>query len=180
MCIQWRLSVTLFIVKLTETNTMPIGSQNKTKWYMGMRTSCWLISVTLLLSFLLEKLDLLRHWKLYPTPLDPNPPPPTPVRNVSDSMWIRLFKPGDSWVTDKGFTPFYSLSISWRREQSFNKKPRRQQILFYDIQIKVVISRRQIYVYHTDLLPVKIRVTWLWPFKVTPGQILQYHWTPQI
>ncbi len=37
-------------------------------------------------------------------------------------------------------------------------KPRRKQILFCDIQIKVWISRRQIYyyVYHTDLLPLKI------------------------
>ncbi len=35
-------------------------------------------------------------------------------------------------------------------------KPRRQQILFCDIQIKVVISHRQVYVYHTDLLPLKI------------------------
>ncbi len=34
-------------------------------------------------------------------------------------------------------------------------KPRRQQILFCDIQIKVVISRGQIYVYHTNLLPLK-------------------------
>ncbi len=35
-------------------------------------------------------------------------------------------------------------------------KPRRQQILFCDIQIKVVINHRQIYVYHTDLLPLNI------------------------
>ncbi len=40
------------------------------------------------------------------------------------------------------------------QEKSDSGKPRRQQILFCDIQIKVVISRRQIYVYHTDLLPL--------------------------
>ncbi len=35
-------------------------------------------------------------------------------------------------------------------------KPRRQHILFCDIQTKVVISHRQIHVYHTDLLLLKI------------------------
>ncbi len=38
-------------------------------------------------------------------------------------------------------------------------KPRRHLILFCDIQIKVLISRMQIYVYHTDLIPLKIWVT---------------------
>ena len=47
-----------------------------------------------------------------------------------------------------------------------NKKDRwdsgktpRQQILFCDIQIKVVIRHWQMYIYHTDLLPLKIWVT---------------------
>ncbi len=44
-------------------------------------------------------------------------------------------------------------------------KPRRQQIFFCDIQIKVVTSRRQIYVYHSDLLPLKIWVTLTWTFQ---------------
>ncbi len=52
------------------------------------------------------------------------------------------------------------------QNSTFNKKdrwdsgkPRRQQILFYDIQIKVVTSRMQIYVYHSDLQLRKIWVT---------------------
>ncbi len=53
-------------------------------------------------------------------------------------------------------------------------KPRRQQILSCDIQIKLVISRKQIYVYHT-LIQIcyhsKSEWPWFWPFKVTQGQI---------
>ncbi len=59
-------------------------------------------------------------------------------------------------------------------------KPHHQQILFCDIQIKVAISRKQIYVYHTDLLPLKSEWLCLWPFRVTLGQIWQCHWTPHI
>ncbi len=49
-----------------------------------------------------------------------------------------------------------------------SRKPRRQQILFCDIHIKVVISWRQIYVYHTDLVPLKTWVTLSLTFQ---GQI---------
>ncbi len=104
-------------------------------------------------------------------------------------------------------------------------KPRRQQIPFRDIQIKVIITHRQIYVYHTDLLPLKsdfdlsrspkvksdvielakygfpLMVNsniglnsaplwsydalksewpWLWPFKVTQGQMSWCDWTRHI
>ncbi len=55
------------------------------------------------------------------------------------------------------------LHLKLQKKKKINKKyrwdsgkPRRQQILFCDIQIKVVIRHRQIYVYHTDLLPLKI------------------------
>ncbi len=37
-----------------------------------------------------------------------------------------------------------------KKDRFGSGKPRRQQILFCDIQMKVVISRGQIYVYHTD------------------------------
>ncbi len=45
------------------------------------------------------------------------------------------------------------------------ENPERQQSPFCDIQIKVVISRWQIYVYHTDLLPLKILVTLTFTFQ---------------
>ncbi len=58
---------------------------------------------------------------------------------------------------------FLSLNFTSKVKVKFNKKDRWdsgktrcQQIHFCDIQIKVVISRRQIYEYHTDLLPLKI------------------------
>ncbi len=49
--------------------------------------------------------------------------------------------------------------VANKKECWDSRKRRRQQILFCDIQIKVVISHRQIYVYYTDLLPLKILVT---------------------
>ena len=50
-------------------------------------------------------------------------------------------------------------SLRNKKDRWDSGKPYHQQILFCDIQIKVVISHRQIYVYYTDLLPLKILVT---------------------
>ncbi len=61
-----------------------------------------------------------------------------------------------------GHTISVGISIPFRPSQCSKKdrwdsgKPRRQQILFCDIQIKVEISQRQIYVYYTDLPPLKV------------------------
>ncbi len=49
-----------------------------------------------------------------------------------------------------------AYSIDNKNDRWDSGKPRRQQILFCDIRIKLVISRSQIYVYHTDLLALKI------------------------
>ncbi len=49
-----------------------------------------------------------------------------------------------------------SKLIGNKKDRCDSGKPRRQQILFCDIQITVLISRRQVYVYHTDLLSLKI------------------------
>ncbi len=51
------------------------------------------------------------------------------------------------------------IGILNKKDRWDSRKPRRQQTLFCDIQIKVVISRRQIYVYQTDLLPLEIWVS---------------------
>ncbi len=63
-------------------------------------------------------------------------------------------------LTRKGSSVYVHVwgdnAITKEQDHWDSGKPRRQQILFCDIQIKVVISRRQIYVYHTDLLPLKI------------------------
>ncbi len=53
----------------------------------------------------------------------------------------------------------YIQCIVNKKDHWDSGKPRRQQSPFCDIQIKVVISHRLIYVYHTDLLPLKILVT---------------------
>ncbi len=52
-----------------------------------------------------------------------------------------------------------------QKEHWDSGKPARQQSLFCDIQIKVVINCSQIYVYHTDLLPIKIYVTLILKFQ---------------
>ncbi len=60
----------------------------------------------------------------------------------------------------------WSFQSNWNKKDRWDSgKPRRQQILFCDIQIKVVISCRQIYVYHTDLLPLKIWLTLTFTFQ---------------
>ena len=50
----------------------------------------------------------------------------------------------------------YTIEIINKKDRWDSGKPRCQKILFFDIRIKVVISHRQIYVYHTNLLPLKI------------------------
>ncbi len=81
--------------------------------------------------------------------------------------WVKTPAPTPTPCHCGKFLSKYSCSLLWvRREAPIrNKKDRwdsgkpcRQQILFCDIQIKVVISRRQIYVYHKHL-PLKIWVT---------------------
>ncbi len=54
---------------------------------------------------------------------------------------------------------YFLIYTDNKKDRWDSGKPRRQHILFCNIQIKVVISRMQIYVYHIDLLPLKIPVT---------------------
>ncbi len=69
------------------------------------------------------------------------------VVNATKYMTVMSFEKA-SWLTIDGNCN--------KKDRWDSGKPRRQQIFFCDIQIKVVISPRQIYVYHTDLLPLKI------------------------
>ncbi len=65
--------------------------------------------------------------------------------------------------------------------QKDSGKPRRQETTLCDIQIKVVIINfRQIYVYHSDLLPLKILVTLTLTFQGHPGELWGCLWIPYI